>query len=223
MDDLARGAYLRRLGLEAAAADEAGLRVLHRAHQLAIPFENLSIHLGEEISLTEDDLLAKLTSRGRGGFCYELNGSFALLLEALGARVERVAARVYGENGLGPPFDHLALIVTGTDGSGPWLADVGFGAHSVYPLRFTERGPQEDPGGLFELADAAGGDVEVLKEGKPQYLIERRERQLAEIRADLLVAADLAAIAFPGRYGLLAAHRGRAGDDQRADADPHRT
>jgi N-hydroxyarylamine O-acetyltransferase len=185
MDDQARAAYLARLGLggaslDRAAADEAGLRELHRAHQLAVPFENLSIHLQEEISLAEDDLLAKLTTRGRGGFCYELNGAFALLLEALGARVERVAARVYGDNGLGPPFDHLALIVTGADGSGPWLADVGFGMHSVYPLRFGERGPQDDPGGRFLLADSARGDVEVIKDDKPQYLIERRERELAE-------------------------------------------
>jgi arylamine N-acetyltransferase len=77
MDELARAAYLRRLGLEAAAADEAGLRVLHRAHQHAIPFENLSIHLDEEISLAQDDLLSKLTSRlhfRTGTVCSRLTG-----------------------------------------------------------------------------------------------------------------------------------------------------
>lgn len=63
-------------------------------------------------------------TRRRGGFCYELNGAFALVLKALGARVTRVAARVYGDHGLGPPFDHLALIVAAPDRSGPWLADV---------------------------------------------------------------------------------------------------
>jgi N-hydroxyarylamine O-acetyltransferase len=181
MDDQAVASYLRRIGLDGpATADLAGLRSLHRAHLLTVPFENLSIHLGEPISLAEPDLLAKIVTRNRGGFCYELNGAFALLLEALGARVRRVAARVYGEGRLGPPFDHLALVVTGTDGSGPWLADVGFGSHSVYPLRFDERAEQPDPGGVFQLADLDRGDVEVGKDGKPQYLVERRERSLAE-------------------------------------------
>ncbi|HUC60286.1 MAG TPA: arylamine N-acetyltransferase, partial [Streptosporangiaceae bacterium] len=122
----------------------------------------------------------KLTVRHRGGFCYELNGAFALLLESLGARVSRVAAKVYGNGGLGPPFDHLALIVTGSDGSGPWLVDVGFGTHSDYPLRFDDRDPQDDPGGRFLLADLASGDVKVRKDDEPQYLIERRERELSE-------------------------------------------
>src|SRR6202011_5658140 len=85
------------------ACDTAGLRALHRAHQLTVPFENLSIPLAEPISLDERDLIDKIVSRRRGGFCYELNGAFALLLEALGAQVSRVAARVYGEVGLGPP------------------------------------------------------------------------------------------------------------------------
>ena len=91
-------AYLDRVGITApAVGDAAGLRTLHRAHQLTVPFENLSIHLAEPISLDERDLIDKIVRRRRGGFCYELNGAFALLLEALGAQVSRVAARVYGE------------------------------------------------------------------------------------------------------------------------------
>ena len=43
------------------------MRVLHRAHQLAVPFENLSIHLAEPISLAEDDLIGKIVTRRRGG------------------------------------------------------------------------------------------------------------------------------------------------------------
>jgi N-hydroxyarylamine O-acetyltransferase len=184
MEQSVRAAYLRRLALEdLAGADEAGLRRLQRAHQLTIPFENLSIHLGEPISLAEDDLTSKLLGANRGGFCYELNGAFALLLESLGAQVRRVAARVYGDGRLGPPYDHLALIVYGTDGSGPWLTDVGFGSHSVYPLRFDDRGEQADPGGVFQLADLEHGDVEVRKDGQPQYLIENRERDLADFGA----------------------------------------
>jgi len=174
-------AYLDRIGVAApAASDAAGLRALHLAHQLAVPFENLSIHLAEPISLDEDELVDKIVRRRRGGFCYELNGAFALLLEALGTRVSRVAAGVYGEAGLSPPFDHLALVVHPADGSGPWLADVGFGSHSDYPLLLEVRGDQDDPAGRFRLADAGAGDIDVLKDGQPQYRLERRERTLAD-------------------------------------------
>ena len=174
-------AYLDRVGVTApTASDAAGLRTLHRAHQMTVPFENLSIHLAEPISLEERDLVDKIVHRRRGGFCYELNGAFALLLEALGARVSRVAARVYGEAGLGPPFDHLALIVRPADGSGAWLADVGFGSHSDYPLLLEAGQDQDDPAGRFRLAGAETGDIDVLKDGKPQYRLETRERSLAD-------------------------------------------
>src|SRR6201995_2452040 len=170
-------AYLDRAGVTASMAGAAaGLRALHRAHQMTVPFENLSIHLAEPISLDERDLIDKIVRRRRGGFCYELNGAFALLLEALGAQVSRVAARVYGEAGLSPPFDHLALIVRPADGSGPWLADVGFGSHSDYPLLLEARDDQDGPAGRFRLAEAGAGDVDVLKEGKPQSRCETRER-----------------------------------------------
>jgi N-hydroxyarylamine O-acetyltransferase len=185
MDEPTVRAYLDRIGARRPGVlDEAALRALHRAHLLTVPFENLSIHLNEPISLEEADLISKIIARRRGGFCYELNGAFALLLEALGADVVRVAARVHGDGRLGPPFDHLALVVDLPGGSGPWLADVGFGSHSTYPLRLDLGPQQDDPAGRFALADAgadAGADdVDVLKNGRPQYRIERRERSLED-------------------------------------------
>lgn len=175
-------AYLARIGVpRPLALDAEVLRDLHRAHLVAVPFENLSIHLHEPISLDEADLIGKIVGRWRGGFCYELNGAFACLLECLGARVWRVAARVYGDDGgLGPPFDHLALVVRLADGSGPWLADVGFGSHATYPLLADARAGQADPGGLFLLTGTPEGDIDVVKDGQPQYRVEVRERALAD-------------------------------------------
>jgi N-hydroxyarylamine O-acetyltransferase len=173
--------YLSRIGVALPAApDTAALRELHRAHLTAVPFENLSIHLGEPILLAEDDLIGKIVSRRRGGFCYELNGAFALLLEALGFKVTRVAARVYGGGGLGPPFDHLALVVRLADGSGPWLADVGFGSHSTYPLLLDGRYEQDDPAGRFQIVPAPEDDLDVLKDSEPQYRLESRSRLLED-------------------------------------------
>jgi N-hydroxyarylamine O-acetyltransferase len=182
MDDGTAAVYLRRVGVPPPVpADAAALRMLHRAHQISVPFENLSIHLGQPISLDEGDLVSKIVHGRRGGFCYELNGAFGLLLEALGAQVARVSARVYGEGRrLGPPFDHMALVVRLPDGSGPWLADVGFGHHSVYPLLLDSRSEQDDPAGRFLLAETPLGDVDVLKNGEPQYQVELRERSLAD-------------------------------------------
>jgi N-hydroxyarylamine O-acetyltransferase len=168
-------AYLARIGAERPARpDAAALRELHVRHLLAVPFENLSIHLGEDIVLDSGALVSKIVERRRGGFCYELGGAFAALLSELGFSVELLAARVFGADGLGLPFDHLALRV------GPWLADVGFGGHTHYPLRLDERGDQVDPGGVFRIAGTPQGDLDVIKNGTPAYRLETRPRELAE-------------------------------------------
>ena len=52
------------------------LLAMHRAHMLAIPFENLDITLGRELVLSIPALYEKVVEGGRGGFCYELNGLF---------------------------------------------------------------------------------------------------------------------------------------------------
>ncbi|MEV0091483.1 arylamine N-acetyltransferase [Streptomyces sp. NPDC050738] len=162
-------------------ADAQLLRVLHHKHLLAVPFENLSIHLGEDIVLADQPLLDKIVSARRGGFCYELNGAFAVLLRALGYRVVLLQARVFGPGGkLGIPFDHLALRVDGEDGSGPWLVDVGFGEHSHFPLALGTDREQDDPGGRFAILDAPNGDLDVHRDGKPQYRVDLHRRDLDE-------------------------------------------
>jgi N-hydroxyarylamine O-acetyltransferase len=120
------GDYLARIGVtRPVSADLQALRDLQAAHLLAVPFENLSIHLGEPIVLDQAALVTKVARMRRGGFCYELNGAFAGLLTALGFRVSLLSARVFGEGGQpGPPFDHMTLRV---DLAEPWLADVRFG------------------------------------------------------------------------------------------------
>jgi N-hydroxyarylamine O-acetyltransferase len=173
-------AYLARIGAASPArADAAALRELQLRHLLSVPFENLSIHLGEPIVLEPGELQDKLLRRRRGGFCYELNGAFAELLSTLGFQVTLLAARVFGDGGPGPPFDHLALRVD-VDGDGPWLADVGFGRHSSYPLRLDTGAEQADPGGTFRIVETADGDLDVLRDGQPQYRVEQRPRSLGD-------------------------------------------
>ena len=178
MDDRQVEAYLARIGAgRPARADADALRDLQLHHLRAVPFENLSIHLGEPVVLDEAALVEKLVRRRRGGFCYELNGAFAALLSALGFAVTLLAARAYGRAGWGPPFDHLALRV---DASEPWLADVGFGRFSLHPLRLGVRSEQRDPVGTFRIAESEHGDLDVFLDGEPQYRLEARPRALTD-------------------------------------------
>jgi len=116
------------------------LRALQESHLLAVPFENLSIHSGQRIILEEEALFDKVVTRRRGGFCYELNGLFAVLLRTLGFKVDMLSARVANAAGeFGPDFDHMTLLVR-LDKS--WLADVGFGDSFRQPLLIDEREEQ---------------------------------------------------------------------------------
>ncbi len=170
--------YLARIGQRAPQQpDLTALRELQRSHLMAVPFENLSIHLGEPISLGPEELLEKLMDRHRGGFCYELNGAFSLLLAALGYEVTLLQAQPFGPDGPGPPFDHLALRVELED---PWLVDVGFGGFSTFPLRLGSREEQPDPAGVFQLSDFDFGDLDVSQDGKPQYRLDLRPRGIDE-------------------------------------------
>ncbi|RSN23764.1 acetyltransferase [Amycolatopsis sp. WAC 01416] len=172
-------AYLDRLGVDRpATADVAALRTLQERHLATVPFENLSIHLGEPIVLDTEALFDKIVRRRRGGFCYELNGLFAALLRELGFDAVLKSAKVFRPDGtLGPPFDHAVVSVELDE---PWLADVGFGRFSRFPLRLSATEAQADPEGEFLVLDAPHGDIDVLQDGKPQYRIERRPRALDE-------------------------------------------
>lgn len=163
--------YLKRIGVERGV----GLAELQVAHLMTVPFENLSVMAGETIVLEREALWEKIVTRRRGGFCYELNGLFAELLEALGSRVERLAARVVGEDGtLGIPFDHLCLRVDGA-----WLVDVGFGDSFVRPLRIDERGTQRD--GRREFRIVEDGDGAMLEDdGAPVFRFEHAPHALAD-------------------------------------------
>lgn len=181
-DDVA--GYLDRLEMSRDLAPSAEtLRRLHVAHLHHVPFENLSLHLNEPIELAVGPLVDKIVRRGRGGFCYELNGAFAALLRAVGFDVAHLAARVVEEDRLGPPFDHMGLRVDVPGDPRPWFADVGFGVSFLEPLRFEESVDQHDPLGTFRLEPAPHGDVDLHHDGAWRYRLELRPRALDEFAA----------------------------------------
>lgn len=134
-------AYLSRIDLPAAVRpDRETLFALHRAHLLAVPFENLDIHLGRRIRLDETALYDKIVRRRRGGFCYELNGLFHELLRRLGYQATLLNSIIPPTlNGCGLPFDHPVLLV---EMERRWLVDVGFGDAFRPPLDLDQTADQ---------------------------------------------------------------------------------
>lgn len=125
-------AYLERIGYTGSRAPTAEtLRNLHRSHLFSVPFENLDIALGRRIVPSLERFFDKIVGAGRGGFCYELNGLFAWLLEQLGFPVTMLSARVCDGAQPGPEFDHLTLAVGGDRNV---IADVGFGDSFLEPF-----------------------------------------------------------------------------------------
>lgn len=147
-------AYLARIGYAGPVTPTVEvLRALHRAHMLSVPFENLDISRGRKIVVDQDVCVRKIVLERRGGFCYEMNGAFAALLQAVGFQVTLLSARVARQDGsFGPEFDHLTLRV---DLDQPWLADVGFGDSFIEPLTLLPGIAQQDAGSIYRIIETS--------------------------------------------------------------------
>lgn len=151
----------------------ATLRGLHFAHAHNVPFENLDIHLGQAISLQPADLFTKIVTRKRGGYCYEVNSFFAMILRSFGFQVHGLLARVlFSNSGLRPRSHQLLLVMVDKE---PWIADVGFGSCCLRePLRLTPGVVSEQGPDNFRLRTEAGHTyiLEALLAGRWQDLYE---------------------------------------------------
>lgn len=124
------GAYLKRINYQGSLApSQETLHQLHRAQVMSIPFENLDVLLGRAIQLDTESLMTKLVHNKRGGYCFELNGLFFLVLRQLGFQVSPLAARVMRSDGSLTQKSHRITLVEIDDQQ--WLADVGFGANGI--------------------------------------------------------------------------------------------
>ncbi|MEV6103345.1 arylamine N-acetyltransferase [Streptomyces sp. NPDC051940] len=129
--------YLAVLGVARPSAPSAGaLHALHRAQVERVAYECLDIHLGRPTGIGADESVARIV-RGRGGYCFHLNGAFGALLSALGFDVTRHRAGVQStaDAPAGATGNHLALTVR--LGDERWLVDTGLGdgLHEPLPLR----------------------------------------------------------------------------------------
>jgi N-hydroxyarylamine O-acetyltransferase len=143
-------AYVERIGL----SGRPGIADVHRAHVTSIPFENLDSQRGLPISLDEDDLQRKLVAQRRGGYCFEQNLLLKGALEALGADVEPMLARVRWGAPAGAVRSTGHLVLRVRDRGSTWLADVGFGASAqLEPLPFAAGAEIEQADWRFRLLE----------------------------------------------------------------------
>lgn len=152
--------------------DVTTLTQLQQLHMTAVPFENLFITQGIRVTTDAEAAVDKIVRQGRGGWCFELNGAFGALLEAIGFEVTRLGAAVL----LGGPstvIDHLTLEVMVDR---PYLVDVGFGESFIRPLALNRAGPQDGGTGTYELIGSPQGTtLTKLVDGvpTPEYRFKR--------------------------------------------------
>ncbi|MET9885999.1 arylamine N-acetyltransferase [Streptomyces sp. NPDC006430] len=151
--------YLRRLGFPRPPQPTVdALFALQRAHLERIPYENIDIQLGRPPGI-DPELSVRRFAAGRGGYCFHLNGAFALLLEVLGYEVTRHVAGVLGpadRERRDVSGDHLALTVR--VGGEEFFVDVGLGdgPHEPLPLRV---GTHRQGGFTYGLARLEGEET----------------------------------------------------------------
>ena len=220
--------YFDRVGYDGRpAVTTAALFRLHQCHALSVPFENIDVQLGRPLTLDPEAAFDKIVDRRGGGWCYEQNGVFGAVLDALGFEVTRVAAAVMREaEGEKSLDNHLCLLVRDPDDAGTvWLADVGFGGSLLRPLRF-EPGDElqvpyevglrrlDDGWWRFRENDGSGEfSFDFVPERADEAAMERRCKYLQTDPDSVFVRKLLVQRRLPGRHLAL---RGRLLQEQTA-------
>lgn len=164
--------YLERIGLDPLASypvNATTLALLQEAHVRTVPYEIIDTIMGCPADLSPEGMFDKIVIRRRGGFCYEVNGLFALLLEELGFQVERLAALVPV---CGAKGDHILMRVT-IDGEA-WLTDVGFRTAPLVPIRFIDGLVQDGVKADYRIELAPDDEAYTFGFGKESRWLTRR-------------------------------------------------
>lgn len=160
-DNFVLARYLDRIAYGGElAADMATVAGVMRCQLFTVPFENLDVQAGKVVSLVPEEIVDKIVNRRRGGYCYEVNGLFAMALQALGIPYQLVAARPMFYP-VRRPKTHMAIVLQ-LDGAA-WLCDLGFGSYGIRaPLRLDciDREVQQDADTFL-----------LTKESDPVYLL----------------------------------------------------
>ena len=179
-------AYFERIGYRGDARPTLEtLARLHALHAEAIPFENLSVFLREEVPLDLASLQRKLVADGRGGWCFEHNLLFAHVLRGLGFALRMLAARVIWTAAPNEvrPRSHMLLQLQLPDGD--HIADVGFGGLGLTaPLRLPGEVGQRTQDPPFRLTQPSPGnyllEAQVGGDWEDLYVFDLHEQTLPD-------------------------------------------
>jgi N-hydroxyarylamine O-acetyltransferase len=121
--------YLARTSFDGTPkADLETLSKLVQKQLQSVPFENTEVQAGRIPSLAPEDIVTKIITNKHGGYCYEINGLFAMALTTIGFKWYFAGARpmFYPTR---RPKTHMVVIVE-LDGVS-YLCDAGFGGYGL--------------------------------------------------------------------------------------------
>lgn len=157
-------AYLKRIHMDQdISLTKTCLDQMIYLHQCHIPFENLDVYFaGKPISLGIRNLFQKIVSKGRGGYCFEMNGLFCALLQALGFHAYSCQCKVVEGDEPRYPALHRGTIVKLEHNL--YYCDIGFGG----PI----------PGAALKISDGEtqtyhGDTFRLTGHGHSWHLLER--------------------------------------------------
>lgn len=145
-------AYLNRIGLstEDVSYSYEFLCKLQYAHCTQVPYENLDILDGIPISLETEDVFDKVVTRGRGGYCFELNGLLGALLSELGFSARSFLGR-FLRNETTIPVRRHRVVAVACEGK-TYICDVGMGQSAPrHPLLLQADLVQEQFGETYKF------------------------------------------------------------------------
>ncbi len=128
-DNFVLNDYLTRIGFTAETqVDLETLTALMRCHLFSIPFENIDVQRNRFVSLKPEDIVNKIVYSNRGGYCYEVNGLFAMALTSIGFRYQFCGGRPMFYPQLWPKTHAVVVVSIGDE---KYICDLGFGSFGI--------------------------------------------------------------------------------------------
>ena len=163
------GMALERIGLDPKgdySPSKENLAKIMLAHMMTVPYETLDCcDYMRHVDFAPEHLFEKFVLNRRGGYCYEINGFFMAILEALGYECDPLSGRLLFGQPRYNPMGHRTTVVHIDDKR--YLCDVGYGAGCAEgPVDVDEPGIQDILGYRFSIRHHDGaqfGDITLVK------------------------------------------------------------
>jgi len=128
--------YLSTLNIQKQKLSLKFVQEIQKKHLENFSFNSIAVLLGEEISLEIEDIVEKIVTQKRGGYCFEHNALMHEVLRGLGFNVRLLVAKVLLNQDKDVPKTHRITLLYFKDEE--YIVDVGFGANCpTFPIKIT--------------------------------------------------------------------------------------